>query len=30
MQIPPIPLTVAMHWSKLMKPQFVAPPLPPL
>jgi hypothetical protein len=25
MQIPPIPLTVAMHWSKLMKPQLVGP-----
>jgi hypothetical protein len=28
MQIPPIPLTVAMHWSKLMKPQLVPPALP--
>jgi hypothetical protein len=30
MHIPPIPLTVAMHCSKVTKPQLVPPPMLPL
>lgn len=25
-QIPPMPQTVAIHWSNVVKPQFLAPP----